>query len=152
MWIWPLGPLLLFLKGPPNTSKTKIFKNNNLFCFTLSHWAYLPKNMFLSPKLRLLAINNQEWQDGHFSKMIFFLTFLCHIEPAYQEIMSLYPQLCLLAFRALFENKRDRKANFQKPLKVPSNGVIKTPCGSNKSILQNGRRLIHLIMWHVLRN
>ena len=56
MWIWPLGPLLPFLKGPPNSSKTKIFKNNNFFCFTLSHWAYLPNIMFLSPKLRLLAI------------------------------------------------------------------------------------------------
>ena len=56
VWIWPLGPLLPFLKGPPNSSKTKIFKNNNFFCFTLSHWVYLPKIMFLSPKLRLLAI------------------------------------------------------------------------------------------------
>ena len=34
-----------------------------------------------------------------------FSMFLCHIEPAYQEIMSLCPQLCLLAFRAFFENK-----------------------------------------------
>ena len=40
------------------------------------------------------------------SNVIFFLTFLCHIEPAYQEIMFLCPQSCLLAFRALFENKR----------------------------------------------
>ena len=34
---WPLGPLLPFLKGPPNSSKTEIFKNYNFFCFTLSH-------------------------------------------------------------------------------------------------------------------
>ena len=34
---WPLGPLLPFLKGPPNSSKSEIFKNNNFFCFTLSH-------------------------------------------------------------------------------------------------------------------
>merc|ERR1711947_30962 len=64
--------------------------------------------------------------------VIFFFTFLCHIEPAYQEIMSLCPQLCLLAFRALFENKRapkrGRNENFQKSLKIPRNGVIKTLC------------------------
>ena len=53
---WPLGPLLPFLKGPPNSSKTEIFKNYNVFCLNLSHWAYLPKIMFLSPKLRLLAL------------------------------------------------------------------------------------------------
>ena len=53
---WPLEPLLPFLKGAPNSSKTEIFKNYNFFCFTLSHWAYLPKIMFLSPKLRLLAL------------------------------------------------------------------------------------------------
>ena len=34
---WPFGPLLPFLKGPPNSSKTEIFKNYNVFCFTLSH-------------------------------------------------------------------------------------------------------------------
>ena len=34
---WPLGPLLPYLKGPPNSSKTEIFKNYNFFCFTLSH-------------------------------------------------------------------------------------------------------------------
>ena len=34
---WPLGPLLPFLKGAPNSSKTEIFKNYNFFCFTLSH-------------------------------------------------------------------------------------------------------------------
>ena len=53
-----------------------------------------------------------------------------------QEIMSLCPQLCLLAFRALFENKRapkrGRNANFQKSLKVPHNGVIKTLCVKKK--------------------
>ncbi len=50
--------------------------------------------------------------------------------------MSLCPQLCLLDFRALFENKRAPKrgwnANFQKSLKVPRNGVIKTPCAKNQ--------------------
>ena len=51
-----LGHILPSLKGPPNSPKTYIFKNNNFFCFTLSHWAYLPKIMFLSRKLRLLAI------------------------------------------------------------------------------------------------
>ena len=52
----PLGSLRAPFKGPLNSSKTEIFKNNNFFCFTLSHWAYLPKIMFLSPKLRLLAL------------------------------------------------------------------------------------------------
>ena len=33
---WPLGPLFPFSKGPPNSSKTEIFKNYNFFCFTLS--------------------------------------------------------------------------------------------------------------------
>ena len=28
-WFWPLGPLLPFLKGPPNSSKTNIFKNKH---------------------------------------------------------------------------------------------------------------------------
>ena len=50
--------------------------------------------------------------------------------------MSLCPQLCLLAFRALFENKRapkrGRNANFQKSLKIPRNGVIKTLCAKNQ--------------------
>ena len=50
--------------------------------------------------------------------------------------MSLCPQLCLLAFRALFENKRapkrGRNANFQKSLKTPRNGVIKTLCAKNQ--------------------
>ena len=50
--------------------------------------------------------------------------------------MSLCPQLCLLAFRALFENKRapksGRNANFQKSLKIPRNGVIKTLCAKDK--------------------
>ena len=50
--------------------------------------------------------------------------------------MSLCPQLCLLAFRALFENirapKRGRNANFQKLLKFPRNGVIKTLCAKNQ--------------------
>merc|ERR1711947_46147 len=68
--------------------------------------------------------------------VIFFFTFLCHIEPAYQEIMSLCPQLCLLAFRALFENKRapkrGRNANFKKSLKIPRNGVIKTLCAKDQ--------------------
>ena len=52
----PLGPLRAPFKGPLNSSKTEILKNNNFFCFTLSHWPYLPKIMFLSPKLRLLAL------------------------------------------------------------------------------------------------
>ena len=34
---WPLGPLLPYLKGPPNSSKTEIFKNYNVFCLTLLH-------------------------------------------------------------------------------------------------------------------
>ena len=50
--------------------------------------------------------------------------------------MSLCPHLCLLAFRALFENKRapkrGRNANFQKSLKPPRNGVIKTLCAKNQ--------------------
>ena len=50
--------------------------------------------------------------------------------------MSLCPHLCLLAFRALFENKRapkrGRNANFQKSLKTPRNGVIKTLCAKNQ--------------------
>merc|ERR1712110_973658 len=71
-----------------------------------------------------------------FSNVIFSPTFLCHIEPAYQEIMSLCPQLCILAFRALFENKRapkrGRNANFRKSLKIPRNGVIKTLCAKDQ--------------------
>ena len=55
--------------------------------------------------------------------MIFLLHSYIHIEPAYQEIMSLCPQICLLAFKALFENKRAPKrginASFQKSLKIP---------------------------------
>ena len=39
------------------------------------------------------------------SNVIFSPTFLCHIEPAYQKIMSICPQLCLLAFRALLEKR-----------------------------------------------
>ena len=79
----------------------------------------------------------------------------------YQEIMSICPQLCLLAFRALYENKRvPRNAHFQKSLKVLRNGVIKTLCAKNqvcksigvtcstqrnlqsikKKILENGRK------------
>ena len=54
----------------------------------------------------------------------------------YQEIMSICPQLCLLAFRALFENKRvpkrGRNVNFQKSLKSQRNGVIKTLCAKNQ--------------------
>ena len=50
--------------------------------------------------------------------------------------MSLCPHLCPLAFRALFENKRapkrGRNANFQKSLKTPHNGVIKTLCAKNQ--------------------
>ena len=50
--------------------------------------------------------------------------------------MSLCPQLCLLAFRALFENKRapkrGRNANFQKSLKIPHNDVIKTLCAKDQ--------------------
>ena len=50
--------------------------------------------------------------------------------------MSLYPQVCLLAFRALFENKRapkrGRNANCQKSLKIPRNGVIKTLCAKDQ--------------------
>ena len=34
---WPFGPLLPFLKGPPNSSKTEIFKNDIFCCFPLSH-------------------------------------------------------------------------------------------------------------------
>merc|ERR1712208_11603 len=44
--------------------------------------------------------------------------------------------LCLLAFRVLFENNRapkwGRNANFQKSLKNPRNGVIKTLCAKNQ--------------------
>ena len=50
--------------------------------------------------------------------------------------MSLCPQLCLLAFRALFENKRapkrGRNATFQKSLKFLHNGVMKTLCAKNE--------------------
>ena len=46
--------------------------------------------------------------------------------------MFLCPQLCHLAIRALFENKRAPKRAFKvylfKSLKVPHNGVIKTLC------------------------
>ena len=50
--------------------------------------------------------------------------------------MSLCPQLCHLAFGALFENKRapirGRNANFQKSLKLPHNGVLKTLCAKSQ--------------------
>ena len=56
-----------------------------------------------------------------------------HQKSYYQEIMSICPQLCLLAFRALYENKRvPRNAHFQKSLKVLRNGVIKTLCAKNQ--------------------
>ena len=46
--------------------------------------------------------------------------------------MFLCPQLCLLAIRAVFENKRALlgalKGHFFKSLKVPHNGVIKPFC------------------------
>ena len=81
--------------------------------------------------------------------------------------LYLYPQFCLLAFKALFENtrapKRGRNANFQKLLKVSHNGVIKTLCAKNqvcesigmtcrmyrritstkKKILENGQKMAH---------
>ena len=89
----------------------------------------VPKDYVSITKTAALALNSSKSKTF---KQIFFPTFLCHIEPAYQEIMSLCPQLCLLAFRALFENKRapkrGRNANFQKSLKNPRNGVIKTLC------------------------
>ena len=50
--------------------------------------------------------------------------------------MFLCPQLCLLAVRALFENKRAPKralkGHFFKSLKVPHYGVIKTLCAKNE--------------------
>ena len=48
--------------------------------------------------------------------------------------MSLCQQLCLLAFRALFENIRapKRGRNAKKSLKTPCNGVIETPCAKNQ--------------------
>ena len=50
--------------------------------------------------------------------------------------MFLCPQLCLLTIRAVCENKmapkRVRNANFQKSLKTPRNGVIKTLCDKNQ--------------------
>ena len=82
----------------------------------------------------------------------------------YQKIMFLCPQLCLLAIRAVFENKRAPKralkGHFFKSLKVPHNGIIKTLCAKNefvspsvwlvarteelqkikKKILENGRK------------
>ena len=58
--------------------------------------------------------------------------------------MSLCQQLCLLAFRALFENKRGpkrgRNANFLKSLKVPRNGVVKTLCAKNQVCKSIGAR------------
>ena len=49
--------------------------------------------------------------------------------------MFLCPQLCLLAIRAVFENKRALKGPqraFFKSLKVPHNGIIKTLCAKNE--------------------
>ena len=50
--------------------------------------------------------------------------------------MFLCPQLCLLAIRAVFENKRAPKralkGHFFKSLKVPHYGVIKTLCAKNE--------------------
>ena len=50
--------------------------------------------------------------------------------------MPLCQQLCFLAFRALFENKRapkrGRNAHFQKSLKILRNGVIKTLCAKDQ--------------------
>ena len=58
------------------------------------------------------------------------------LEFLYQTIMFLSPQLCLLAIRALFENKRAPKRALKghcfKSLKVPHNGVIKTLCAKNE--------------------
>ena len=50
--------------------------------------------------------------------------------------MFLCPQLCLLAIRAVFENKRapkrTLKGHFFKQVKVPHNGIIKTLCAKNE--------------------
>ena len=50
--------------------------------------------------------------------------------------MSLCPQLCLLAFRALFGNKGPLKGAemqiFQKSLQIPRNSLIKTPCAKDQ--------------------
>ena len=54
----------------------------------------------------------------------------------YQKIMFLWPQLCLLAIRAVFDikraPKRALKGHFFKSLKVPHYGVIKTLCAKKK--------------------
>ena len=63
----------------------------------------------------------------------YFLSFkLCPSSITKGKLLLLLLLLCLLAFRAIFENKRapkrGRNANFQKSLKTPRNGVIKTLC------------------------
>ena len=70
------------------------------------------------------------------SRIYFFSIFICHNGPTYQTVMFLCPKLCLLAHIALLRNKRASKrgknANFQKSLKSPRNGVIKTLCAKNQ--------------------
>ena len=85
------------------------------FSFLVSHWVYLPEIMFLSPKLRLLALlkaythQNPTLHTKRFVSMAIIMSF---------------------GFRALFENKRapkrGRNATFQKWLKFLHDGVIKT--------------------------
>ena len=94
----PLGPLVLLLKGPPNSSKTDIFKKN-VFCFTLNV-------TLMSPKLRLLALKGPSGPKGPllkgplthqkriFSKITISSVLLCHTEPTYQKLCFYHQNCC----------------------------------------------------------
>ena len=87
----PLGPFCPFKKGPLTHQKWKF---SNFFCFNLSHWAYfyLPKNMFLSPKLRLLK---GPLKLNIFQHYIFFLHF-------FVTLSQHTKRLCLYAHNYVF--------------------------------------------------
>ena len=96
---WPLGPLLSFLKGPTNSSKTKIFKKQKFILFYFVTLSLLTK-YYVSAAFSPLGSHRATQgpfqrtpythQNLKKSNVIFFLIFLCHIEPSYQDIICPY--------------------------------------------------------------
>ena len=80
----------------PNCQKLCICSENCDFCPFGP--LYLPNILFLSPKLRLLKAPLNS------SKSNIFKHNICSYIPAYINIMSLSPQLCLLIFKAFLKN------------------------------------------------
>ena len=103
--------------GPMDSSKTEMFKNDILFLFILSQPTY-QKLCFYQKKTEAFGLLKAPLSSlkSKIFKHNIFPTLLCH------ACMSLWPQLCLLAYRA---PKRGRNANFQKSLKVLHNDCHK---------------------------